>query len=222
MPTGLSTRYRLRLLQAEAALSAIQKPAKTQGVDFADAAAQKLADDLRMMKVEMPDGSSAEQPGAYVEPVQLQVVCRRLWSELPRENNEIGIAEIDAIGNVDNALADFYALQVASVASKKSVRERSIREWFDRELISPQGVRSQVLRAPESSEGLPNHVIEELEKTYLVRGEKRGGATWYELAHDRLIQPVRLDNTKWFDKNLSLFQRAADVWNLQGRSDGLL
>jgi WD40 repeat protein len=222
VPTGFSTRYRLRLLQPEPALSAIQKPAEAQGVLFANDAAKKLTDDLRMMQVQLPDGTSTEQPGEYVEPVQLQVVCRRLWSELPRENTEIGLNEIEAIGNVNNALADFYALQVASVANKTGVRERSIREWFDRELISPQGIRSQVLRAPESSDGLPNYVIEELEKTYLVRAEKRGGATWYELAHDRLIQPVRLDNNQWFDKNLNLFQRAADVWILQGRSDGLL
>ena len=222
VPTGFSSRYRLRFLRAEAALTAIQKPAESQGVHFAIEAAQKLTDDLRMMQVQLPDGTSSAQPGEYIEPVQLQVVCRRLWAELPREDTTIELQDIEAIGNVDNALADFYALQVAAVANKTGVRERSIREWFDRKLISPQGIRSQVLRAPQKSDGLPNHVIEELEKTYLVRAEKRGGATWYELSHDRLIQPVRLNNTAWFDKNLSLFQRAADVWDQQGRSDGLL
>ncbi|HAE58667.1 MAG TPA: hypothetical protein DCG54_03940, partial [Anaerolineae bacterium] len=51
VPTGFSARYRLRLLQTEAALLAMKNPAKSQGVDFADDAAQKLADDLRMMQV---------------------------------------------------------------------------------------------------------------------------------------------------------------------------
>lgn len=222
VPTGFSTRYRLRLLQTEAALAAIQKPAERQGVHFTEDAAQKLADDLRMMQVQQPDGTTAQQPGAYVEPVQLQVVCRRLWAELPREQDEIGMGDIEAIGNVDNALADFYALQVAAISNRTGMRERAIREWFDRKLISPQGIRSQVLRAPDSSDGLPNHVITELARSYLVRAEQRGGATWYELAHDRLIQPVRLNNTRWFDQNLNLFQRAADVWVQQGRSDGLL
>lgn len=222
VPTGFSTRYRLRLLQTEAALAAIQKPAESNGVHFTSDAAKKLADDLRMMQVQLPDGTTAQQPGAYVEPVQLQVVCRRLWAELPREQVEIGLGDIEAIGNVDNALADFYALQVASVSNRTGVRERAIREWFDRKLISPQGVRSQVLRAPDSSDGLPNHVITELARSYLVRAEQRGGATWYELAHDRLIQPIRRNNIHWFDQNLNLFQRAADVWLQQGRSDGLL
>lgn len=222
IPTGFSSRYRLRFLRAEAALSAIQKPAESQGVHFATEAAQKLTDDLRMMQVQLPDGNSSAQPGEYIEPVQLQVVCRRLWTELPREITTIELKDIQAIGTVDNALADFYALQVAAIANRTGVRERSIREWFDRKLISPQGIRSQVLKAPYKSDGLPNNVIEELEKTYLVRAEKRGGATWYELAHDRLIQPVRLNNTTWFDKNLSLFQRTADVWEQQGHSDGLL
>jgi WD40 repeat protein len=222
IPTGFAMRYRLRLLQAEAALPAIQKPAETQGVAFTDEAARKLTDDLRMMQVQQPDGTSAQQPGVYVEPVQLQVVCRRLWMEVRRDDNEISIEDLQLIGDVNTALADFYALQVASVASKIGVRERTIREWFDRKLISVQGIRSQVLRAPERSDGLENTAIEELERTYLVRAEKRGGATWYEMAHDRLIEPVRQNNAKWFDDNLNLFQRAADVWAQQGRSDSLL
>ena len=222
VPTGFSMRYRLRLLQADAALPAIQKPAESQGIIFTDEAAHKLTDDLRMMQVQQADGTSVQQPGLYVEPVQLQVVCRRLWSEIGREAKEISVDDLQSIGDVNTALADFYSLQVASVSTKTGVRERTIREWFDRKLISAQDIRSQVLRAPGRSDGLDNQAIEELEKTYLIRAEKRGGATWYELAHDRLIQPVRLNNTRWFDDNLNLLQRTADVWAQQGRSDGLL
>ncbi len=222
VPTGFATRYRLRLLQAEAALSAIQKPPLKQNVVFIEEAARKLADDLRKMQVQQADGTSEEQLGLYVEPVHLQVVCRRLWSSLERDDNEIGLDDLQRIGDVNTALADYYSLQVATVAAKTGVRERAIREWFDRKLITKQGIRSQVLLAPEKSDGLENYVIQELERTYLVRSEKRGGSTWFELAHDRLITPVRENNQAWFDKNLSMLQRAADVWNEQGRSDGLL
>ncbi len=222
IPTGFATRYRLRLLQADAALTAIQKPPETQGVTFTDAAARRLADDLRQMQVQQVDGTSAEQLGLYVEPVQLQVVCRRLWSSLEHDDNEIGVDDIERIGDVNTALADYYKLQVATVAAKVGVRERAIREWFDRKLITTQGIRGQVLLAPTRSDGLENTAIHELERTYLVRSEKRGGSTWFELAHDRLITPVRQDNAAWFDANLSMLQRAADVWEQQGRSDGLL
>lgn len=221
IPTGFSARYRLRLLGFDSALSAIKKPAEQQGVLFSEEAARQLADDLRMMQVQLADGSVILEPGLYVEPVQLQVVCRRLWTELPREKNEITVENIKEIGDVDTALADYYALQVASVANKTNTRERTIREWIDRKLISQQGVRLQVLKSQDASDGLPNNVIEQLERTYLVRAEKRG-STWFELAHDRLVDPVRKNNTEWFENHLNLFQRAADVWAQQGRSDGLL
>ncbi|GAB4492482.1 MAG: PD40 domain-containing protein [Anaerolineales bacterium] len=222
IPTGFATRYRLRLLQANTALSAIQKPSLQQNVLFTDEAARKLIDDLRKMQVQQADGRTEEQLGLYVEPVQLQVVCRRLWSSLERSDNEIGLDDLERVGDVDTALADYYSLQVATVAAKTGVRERAIREWFDRKLITKQDIRSQVLLAPEQSDGLKNVAIYELERTYLIRSEKRGGSTWFELAHDRLITPVRQNNQAWFAKHLNILQRAADVWNEQGRSDGLL
>ena len=51
--------------------------------------------------------------------------------------------------------------------------------------------------------------------------EKRLGATWFELAHDRLIQPVRSNNAAWFQENLSLLQRQASLWAQQNRSETL-
>jgi WD40 repeat protein len=222
VPTGFSSRYRLRLLPHEAAQEAIQKPAEQQGVKFESEAAQRLLDDLRMMQVQTPDGASTWEPGLYVEPVQLQVVCRRLWQELETTEKQITLENLNRIGDVNTALADYYALQVASVAAQTGSTERAIREWINRKLISKQGVRLQVLRSQGESDGLPNKVIEALGKAYLVRAEKRGGSTWYELSHDRLIDPVRQDNARWFEMHLSLFQRAADVWAEQGRSDGLL
>jgi WD40 repeat protein len=222
IPTGFATRYRLRLLQPEPALSAIQKPAEAQGVHFTDEAAQKLVNDLRMMQVQQPDGTNLTEPGLYVEPVQLQVVCRRIWSVLDRSDNEIGAENLEKIGDVNAALADYYSLQVATVAAKVGIRERFIRLWFDRKLITSQGIRGQVLLAPNRSDGLENEAIWELEKTYLVRSEKRGGSTWFEISHDRLITPIIQNNAAWFEKNLSALQRQADVWNQEGRPDGML
>ncbi len=222
IPTGFSVRYRLRLLQADAALSAIQNPPALQGVTFEDQAARKLVDELRLMKVQQPDGTTKKELGVYVEPVQLQVVCRRLWTSIERDDMEIGVDDVERAGDVNTALADYYKLQVATVAAKVGVRERAIREWFDRKLITKQGIRGQVLLAPGKSDGLENEAIRELERTYLVRAEKRGGSTWYELAHDRLVEPVLNDNRAWFDAHLSSLQRAADVWNEQGRTEGFL
>lgn len=222
IPTGFSTRYRLRLLQANMAMACVQKPAAEQGVNFEDEAAQKLIDDLREIKVQQTDGTTQDQLGLYVEPVQMQVVCRRLWSELDSEHNQITLKELTSFGDVDKALADYYNIRVTAVAAQTGVRERAVREWFDRKLITQQNIRGQVLMAPTASDGLENQTIWALEKDYLIRAEKRGGATWFELAHDRLIRPVRSSNETWFEKHLSLTQRAADSWAQQNRAEGML
>ena len=46
-----------------------------------------------------------------------------------------------------------------AVAQKSGTGERDIREWFDRKLITPEGIRGQVLMGAEHSDGLSNHAI---------------------------------------------------------------
>lgn len=222
LPTRFSTRYRLDVLGVDAARDAIQKPARDAGVTFADSAAQKLINDLRQVHVQRPDGTMETQPGLHVEPVQLQVVCLRLWNNLDATDNEITDSDIAQVGDVNSALASYYALRVSAVAMATGESERAIREWFDRQLITEQGIRGQVLMEPDRSRGLSNAAIRMLVDAHLVRADERRGATWYELAHDRLIEPLRSNNATWFQENLSAFQQQADLWERQGRPDGLL
>lgn len=222
IPTRLANRYRLNFLGPEAAMEAIQRPAKKVGVDVEDQAAAQLVDDLRAMLVQQPDGSTTQELGPTIEPVQLQVVCRRLWAELPDRKTTISLEQVKALGNVNKALADYYSLQVASVASTTHVAEREIREWCGRKLITASGLRGQVLLTPEKSDGLDNKAVWLLERAYLIRAEKRGGATWFELAHDRLVRPVLQNNGEWFEKHLNVLQRRADLWDRQGRPDSML
>src|SRR5581483_8878467 len=220
--TRFDTTYRLDLLGIAAAREAIQKPAHKAGVDFTDPAANKLVNDLRRVQVQLPDGTMETQPGPYVEPVQLQVVCYRLWEKLPDSKNAIVESDIADVGDVNTALADYYDASVKSVAAASGESERAIREWFDRQLITEQGIRGQVLMEREHSRGLSNRAIRMFEDAHLVRAEERRGATWFELSHDRLIDPIRASNAAWFKANLSALQQQADLWNQQGRPDGLL
>jgi WD40 repeat protein len=222
IPNRLATRFRLDLLGADAAIQAIQKPAKSTGVDFTTPAARKLVDDLRRVQVQLPDGSMETQLGLYVEPVQLQVVCFRLWEGKDPNDKEIDENDLAGVGDVNQSLAEYYALSVAKVAEASGIPERSIREWFERKLITPEGIRGQVRRGAEMSDGLPNSAVRNLEDAHIIRAEQRAGQTWYELSHDRLIEPVREDNRKWFSVHLSLFQQQAVLWSQQGKSDGLL
>ena len=222
IPNRLATRFRLDLLGAEAALQAVQKPAKAAGVTFNPDAAKKLVDDLRRVQVQLPDGQMETQLGLYVEPVQLQVVCYRLWEKKKPEDTEISQKDLEGVGDVNESLASYYASSVSRVAESSDSPERSIREWFERKLITVEGLRSQVRMGAEMSEGLPNPAVRLLENAHIIRAEQRAGQTWFELAHDRLIEPVRADNKAWFEHNLSLFQRQAGLWLEQDRSEGLL
>jgi hypothetical protein len=223
LPTRLRTTFRLDLLGEAAARLAIVEPARRRGVEFDAAAATALVDDLRTVWVQRPDGTRDQQLGPHIEPVQLQVVCHRIWSRLPPGAKEIRPEKsAEAAGDVDAALAGYYADSVVAIAKKTGVRERAIREWVESRLITEQRTRGQVLFAPVESEGLKNEAIQGLVDAHLVREDRRRGFTWYELAHDRLINPVLTDNAAWMKKNLHDLQLQAGLWARQGRPAGLL
>ena len=222
IPNRLTVTYRLDFLDTEvAAIEAIQGPAKESGVTFEDDAAKELVKNLRKIRVQQADGNAVEQDGPYVEPVQLQVVCRRLWDKAG-DRKAITLKDVADAGNIDDALGEYYAERVEEAARQSGTSERDIREWFDRKLIAVSGIRSQVLMEQGSSGDLANTTIKLLQEAYLVRADRRGNAIWFELAHDRLTRPIRQSNAAWFGAHLNVFQRQADVWNAQGRPDTLL
>jgi WD40 repeat protein len=218
IPTQLRTTYRLDLLNEKAAREAILRPAEKANGKFDEAATTYLITDLRMVAVPVADarGDSRKfekQPGPYIEPVQLQVVCRQLWEEKKKKISEIKgrrdgtntegvtIELADLQGrNVDDALANYYAEQVAAVAKHTRVAERKIREWIEYRLIIEGGggdARGQVQEGTRTWEELGEKTIQALRETHLVRAEHRRGFSWLELAHDRLIDPIRKNNAEW-------------------------
>ena len=129
---------------------------------------------------------------------------------------------MEAVGDVDSALSDYYAERVRATADKTGVSERVIRQWANDHLITEHGIRGQVLQEPERSQGLDNRAIWSLVNAHLVRAEKRRGMTWFELAHDRLVEPIRKNNAEWFKGNLNPLQLHAELWERRDRPDDLL
>jgi WD40 repeat protein len=220
LPGGLRTRYYMQRLSREAALRAMKKPVENLR-PYADGVAEKLVENLASIKVQKPNGKLEVQPGQYVEPVQLQVVCYGLWEHLSSEGTQITEKDLQEVGDVNQSLERYFDGRVGTVAKEKNVAERSIREWFEKELITSGGVRNMVLREENSASGLADNVIQTLQGD-LIRAEMRAGQVWYELSHDRLIEPILNSNAKWFERHLNLFQRQVVLWLQQGRSESLL
>jgi WD40 repeat protein/Flp pilus assembly protein TadD len=204
LPEELQTRYRLECLRREAACRAIAEPAKRAGRPFHEDAASKedvaseLVERLLNIRVKDTSGETVEAPGEYVEPVQLQVVCRSLWDSLPPGVTEITAKHLKDFGDVQEALKGFYEGAIREAMKKTGVQENDLRAWFSEKLVTPAGTRGTVFQGKNDTEGIPNAAVAELESQHIIRAEPRAGARWYELTHDQLIEPVRQSNEVWF------------------------
>jgi WD40 repeat protein len=212
IPTALAFRYRLDPLERDEALDAIVKPA---GAYMTAAAAVRLVDDLRTIQLRTPEGAEVVSQGRFVEPVQLQVVCRRLWDKVvAKDNRPIELADVttaQGASEVDRALGDYFDSEIESAANATQVPQRSLRDWIEDHLITSTGIRAQALREAALLARL-NDAIGRLIDAHLIRSDVRNDREWIELAHDRLVEPVRTANKAWRDVNLQLFQQRAKLW----------
>ena len=222
VPTNLKNRFRLDLLKNDAAEEAIKKTAALDGKTFSMEAMIHLLVSLEGMKVQLPDGSFSYQFGQYVEPLHLQVACRNLWQRMDPGTTEIQKSDIAEFGDVSVALGEYYASEVGKIGKAEAGIEREIREWFGNELITRDRARGSVQRGLRLSGNLSNRLIEELIKSHLVRPELHAGSTWYELAHDQLIDPILKDNETWFAEHLNKAQQRATQWAKENEPSALL
>ena len=226
LPTGLRSRYRLDFLEPDAALDAIQAPARERGVDFTDGAAAALVDDLRQVRVQGPCQEPTAIRGPYVEPVHLQVVCHRLWrvlrDRMGADFRSVVAEQIEPFRDIAGALGAYYADAVRETARRTGTDERLIRDWFENQLITAQHFRSQTLGGPAGEAAASAAALERLERRYLIRADVRAGTRWYELSHDRLVEPVLADNAAWRPRHLAEWQNRAEEWRRSGKDRSLL
>jgi hypothetical protein len=188
-------RYRLEPLGPDAALRATVEPLRNTARSFAPDVAETLVEDLRTVG---PVGGGEPIRGEFVEPVQLQVVCRSLWAELPPDAHVITEEHRHAFGNADEVLGRFYDDAITTAAESAHVRHSALRHDFEDAFITPLGTRGTVFALADGTGGIPHAAIAELERQHLIHAELRARARWYELTHDRLIEPVRSANRRYF------------------------
>lgn len=200
--------FPLEPLQLDAAIEAITGPAGTVGVTFDRDVAAALVDELAHIRYKDILGQIIDEPSEFVEPLHLQVVCQVLWRQLPSRIRKISWAEIQQVipvapadprGVVDirlaikhfvsSALEDFCGDVTKEVAHEADFPMELLVLGCQR-FVSKTGTRSFVPREATHTGALPNSIVEQLANKHLLRVEDRSGSHWYELAHDKLIQPM--------------------------------
>ena len=72
------------------------------------------------------------------------LVCTKLWKSLPSDVKVIDTKYIENLGDVDDALAVYYESCIAQVVKQTRTNEGTLRAWFERKLITPDGLRGIV------------------------------------------------------------------------------
>ncbi len=200
----LRWRRRLAPLTTQAARTAILLPLLRVGTRVQEAAAEALVRQL----TERRKSGGAKVLKDYVEPLELQIACDRLWREWcqrPSADEELTAAWVDTRDWVTEGLRDFYQAVLVDAMGAFGVPERRLRHWFEQHLLTPTGSRGLLRRGEQQTGGLPNAVIDLLERGRLIRSSNRDGDTWYELAHDRFVDVVREANREWFADRVSQY-----------------
>jgi hypothetical protein len=202
LPDGFRIRYYLERLTTPRAKEAILGPAGLAGVDPEDAAVNKLVDSVIQELLKTPveiAGATRDIIGEFVEPLHLQIVCR----ELAQSHFKPGSATGSVVGDVNAALVRYYDAAVKAAARPVPLRELWLRWFIERKLITSAKTRGLVHESKAKGRMGGVRALVALEKVKILRVENRGGATWYELSHDRLIDPIiksnarRFRNVKW-------------------------
>jgi hypothetical protein len=199
---GARTRFHLEPLGPEAAIDAVEGPLRRTNRKIEPTASRRLVEELLKIRVRGAGGETVEATGPFVEPVQLQVACTKLWDDLPAGILTITADDVQTFGDVNEALKRFYEEALNAATAKTGVSDDRLRSWVDHHLITPGGTRGMVYRGAESTgskeAAIPNAAVDVMEEKHLIRAEARaGGERWYELTHDRFIEPIKESIRVW-------------------------
>jgi tetratricopeptide (TPR) repeat protein len=184
-------RTRLLPFGRDAALEAIRKPLSGTGRSFEVGAAEELVADLRTIRFTNALGDESTVVVDSIEPVQIQVVCSGLWDSLPADSTVITSAHVREHADVDRFLSNFCGRALSAVAREHDIPAVKIRSWLQQTFITELGTRGTAYEGIGQTAGMPNAVVWSLEDRHILKAELRSGSRWYELQHDRLIEPLR-------------------------------
>jgi tetratricopeptide (TPR) repeat protein len=187
---GRRTRFRVGPLNREAALDAVTRPLRGTARSFGAGVAEGLVDDLRTIRIVNIAGQAYDVMTDSVDPTGLQLVCSALWRALPDPVEVISRDRLPDGGTIESWLSGWCAAMVSEVAAELHMREADLWEWLERVFVTERGTRSMVHEGITSTGGLPTSVAEAFAQRHVLRAHFRDGGRWYELVHDRLVDPI--------------------------------
>jgi WD40 repeat protein len=187
-PDILKNDFIIEPLSKEDAFEAINEPARAEGnflsQPFTFENDQVLID--LIAKIADPDTQ-------MVDPIQLQIVARDLERNVVIKKNEttIGTADIPEVADIINK---FYTDCWDTVAQKLNLDEREIFE-IKRKVVPILVVadRRDLVFEGRIKEENARLAVEILRKEGLIRKIISGKDTFYQLSHDRLIEPNKIE-----------------------------
>ena len=103
------------------------------------AAAPRLVESLLTIQLRTPEGKEVTRKGRFVEPVQLQVVCLRLWDKIVAgEKRTINPDDVDQ-ADIEQALIDYVDTALKAAANAAGMPEKALRDWIEDNLITSTG-----------------------------------------------------------------------------------
>jgi tetratricopeptide (TPR) repeat protein len=182
--------FALSPLDERGALEAVERPLDELDQSFAPGVAAQIIGELR--------GSDANDAADTVEPVLLQVVCRRLWDALPSGARTISHGMIP---DIEGTLSAFCSEVLATVAADHDEPPGDLLSWLRDAFLAPSGRSAEVREGAGDTGGLANSVVHAMEDQHLIRARWRDGSRWYSLQRPQLSEPIaRLEGARWPDR----------------------
>lgn len=184
-------------LSWQGAVESVSQPALLAGRPYVEGAAERLLTDLATTRRVQGDGTERVVTDDQVHPALLQIVCARLWGELPPGGEVITLRDVNRYADVDAALAAHFSAVVAEVADDHGLSAKRLRAWLLSKFVTELGTLGNAYEGGSATAGVPNAVARALEDHHLLAARSQSGGRWYELLCDRLIQALReMDETR--------------------------
>ena len=188
---GRGATYDVPALSRQDAVSAISRPLDGTNRAIADEAAETLVTDVQTSRIAGRFGEDRYVTSQDVEPALLQTAARCLWDSLPPDLSLISARDARRYCDVDSALAARCGQIIAHVADDHNLPARRLASWLLDTFVTDIGTRGKAYEGATTTAGMSNAVARALVDHHLLTSGPQSGSRWYELFHDRLIEPLR-------------------------------